>query len=144
MMFDDIITLYNTLWLLLDVLVGFFITYHISRKLANDNVRKESNRRLRESFSGEQAYMVASYHKKVAYQNDVHYRLIDTIERPHRAVIEHMHHLNDNKKRALQIAWNDYELGVVGHEYEFRGTKGNAPKEIFDERVAAILKFAAD
>ena len=143
-MFDDIITLYNTLWPLLDVLVGFFITYHISRKLANDNVRKESNRRLRESFSGEQAYMEDPDRKRDPYQNDVYYRLMGVIKKQHKTVIEHMNYLSDDDKRTLKIAWDKYKFGVRFHEYKFRGTEGNVPKEIFKERVAAILKFAAD
>ena len=154
-MIEDIITLSNTLGALLGVVVGTlgpllgvvvgsFITYYFSRKLANDNVRKKSNRRLRESLSGEQAYMEDPDRKRDPYQNHIHPRLLNALEKQHKTVIEHMHHLNDDKKRALQIAWDKYKFGVHCHEYEFRGTKGNVPKVIFKERIAAILKFAAD
>ena len=82
--------------------------------------------------------------KKGGLQNDVYPRLNGAIEKQGKTVIEHMHYLSDDDKHALKIAWDKYKFGVRCHEYKFRGTKGDAPKEIFDERVAAILKFAAD
>ena len=136
------LTPYQLAWIsggfsLLGVLVGGLCTYRFALQLQRTASLREAGRRLREAFSEELATGTAP-----GFRPDITFAhaLEQAFSKHSVAVQEFSFHLPQRKRRAFQEAWQKYwEVGGSVRFFDYY-MEPNA-KEIFRERVNAILKF---
>jgi hypothetical protein len=120
-------------------LVGAFVTYRLAVMLARSNAKRDAGRRLREAFAPE---LAALDHATRRNGLDVEQLLQTAWPRHHAAVNELAVHLDTTRRRAFLDAWRKY-YEVGGSIRFFDYYMGEQPIELFQQRVQAILQFAA-
>lgn len=122
---------------ILGALIGSIVTYWLSLQLAKAHARLEAGRRLREAFASEIAMIDPVGGNKDA---NVDFILRKAFERHRASVIEFSYYLYSEKKKEFLEAWRQYyEIGgsVSFNDYMM----GERPRELFIERVHAVLSF---
>ncbi len=118
-------------------LVGSFVTYRFALKLASVNSRRDAGRRLREAFAPE----LAALHPVTGPKDvDVEGLLQASWPKHHSAVSELAFHLPKEQREGLEAAFREY-YEVGGSIRFFDYYMGDNPRQKFQERVNAILKF---
>ena len=117
--------------------LGSYITYRFALVISNVNARHDAGRRLREAF----AYEMAVLHPATGDKGfDVERLLQASWLKHHSAVSEFACHLPPEKRAPFEQAWRDY-YEVGGGIRFFDYYTGDNPRQKFQERVEAILKF---
>lgn len=136
------LTPYQIAWIsggfpLLGVLVGGLCTYRFALHLQRVASLREAGRRLREAFSEELAAgTVPGFKPDITFAH----ALEQAFSKHSVAVKEFSFHLSQRKRSAFQAAWRAYwEVGGSVRFFDYY-MEPNA-KELFSERVNAILKF---
>lgn len=118
-------------------LLGSFVTYRFALHLSSVNARRDAGRRLREAFAPE----LASLHPVTGAKDiDVERFLQASWPKHHAAVSELAFHLPQEQRAVFEQAWREYyEVGgsICFLDYYM----GDNPRQTFQERVNAILKF---
>ena len=104
---------------------------------ARRNAKRDAGRRLREAFSEELAEMDPVTGNKGV---EVEMLLSSAFPKHYSAVIEFSYYLKGTEKAAFEKAWREY-FEVGGSMRFFDYYMGDNPKQLFKERVNAILKF---
>lgn len=125
------------------VLLGGWLTYRFSLRLAQFNAKREAGTRLRAAFAIELGALNPISTDKV---ESVDRYLAAAFPKHREAVMEFAWYLHGAERKRFEAAWKAYhEVGgsVRFHDYARTGT----PQENFDkfrQRVEAILKFTRD
>ena len=118
-------------------LLGSFVTYRFALHLSSVNARRDAGRRLREAFEPERA---ALHPVTGAKGLDVERLLQASWPKHHAAVSELAFQLPQEQRASLEQAWRDY-YEVGGSTRFFDYYMGDNPRQKFQERVDAILRF---
>lgn len=120
---------------LLGVVVGGYLGYHFSRKVAEEQLKKMAGAKLRGAFAPQMALYTL-----MGQEAELGPRLKQSLHAHATAVEEYKVFISSKNQTGYQEAWNCY--------YNSTATKGDCgpfdDSKIYIERINAILKFTKD